>query len=237
MPSTKVVLLALISVLAIPVSQAADRPRPSHLHIDSATLTTGSGAPLRLTDADIELPPKELKNKTPTVISKGEAFITSDALTILLDSKLSTKSIDKFHVETEDGQRAKISGTVKKAGLPVPVTIEGPLTLTPDGILQLKIESEKALGIPMKSLGDALGLSPDKAVKTKQTRAIRVEKDALLVDPSALLGTAQGRVVEARTSSKGLTLRFGGENRKQASRPTRSRQRSPASAPHASGRR
>lgn len=236
MRSPKILLFALACVLPASFARAAGPPRPSHLHIDSATLTTGSGAPLRLTNADIELPPKELKNKMPTVIAKGEAFITSEALTILIGEKVSSHSIDNFHVETEDGQRAKISGTIKKAGLPVPVTIEGPLTLTKDGVLRLEIKSEKALGIPMKSLGDALGLSPDKAVKTKQTRAIRVEKDALLVDPSALLGTAQGRVVEAKTSSKGLTLRFGAENRKQAT-PARSGQRSPASAPRGSDRR
>jgi hypothetical protein len=237
MPSIKAILLTVILGLGLVTARAAGPPRPSHLHIDSATLTTGSGAPLSLTNADIELPPRELKNRMPTVISKGEAFITSDALTILIADKVSTKSIDKFRVETEDGQRAKISGTMKKAGLPVSVTIEGPLTLTRDGILHLKIESEKALGIPMKSLADALGLSPEKTVKTKQTRAVRIEKDALLVDPSALLGTAEGRVVEATTSSKGLTLRFGPENKKQASTPSRPGQRSPASAPRASDRR
>lgn len=233
----KISFLTLLLGLVISTAHPAQPPRSSHLHIESATLTTGSGAPLRLTDADIELPPKELKNTKPPLISKGVAFITSNALTILLGDKLSTKSIDKFHVEMEDGQRAKISGEMKKAGMPVPVTIEGPVTLTSGGILRLEIKSEKALGIPMKSLADALGLSPEKSVKAKQTRAVRVEKNAVFVDPSALLGTAQGRVVEATTSAKGLTLRFGPENTKQASKPARPGQRSPASEPHASDQR
>lgn len=213
MPGTKIVLLALTLVF-LPFSVRASQPRWSHLHIDSATLTTGSGAPLRLTNADIELPPKELKNIRATVIQKGVAFITSDALTVLLTDKISNKSFDKLRIQTEDGQRAKISGSMKKAGMPIPVTIEGPVTLTPAGMLRLQIKSEKALGVPMTALADAFGISPEKSVKSKQAGAVHLEKDAVLIDPSALLGTAEGRVVEAKTSRRGLTLRFGSPDKR-----------------------
>jgi len=213
-------LLAVVVSLPAAFADTAKAPRPSRLHIDSATLITGSGAPVKLTDADINLPPKELKYKRPTVIEKGSAFISAEGLTRLINDRISGSSLKDFKIETQDGQRAKISGSMKKAGLPVPVSIEGPLTLTSDGLLRLDIKSEKAAGIPIKALADAFGMSPEKSVKSNRPGAVRVEKDALLVDPNELLGTAQTRVVEAKTSRAGLTLRFGSPQKKSTEKKT-----------------
>jgi hypothetical protein len=213
-------LLITVVLTAVAYADTAKVPRPSRLHIDSATLITGSGAPVKLTNTDINLPPQELKNKRPTVIEKGIAFISAEGLTRLINDRITGSSLQNFKIETQDGQRAKISGSMKKAGLPVPVSIEGPLTLTSDGLLRLEIKSEKAAGIPIKALADAFGMSPEKSIKSNRSGAVRVEKDALLVDPNELLGTAQTRVVEARTSRVGLTLRFGSPQKKSTDRKT-----------------
>ncbi|MCU1285035.1 MAG: hypothetical protein JWO13_1385 [Acidobacteriales bacterium] len=186
-------------------------PRWSRLQIQAATLTTGSGAPVALTNLDVELPPKEFKATKPTVIRSGDAFLTSEALTRLINDKIASTNIKDFKIETEEGQRAKISATMQKTGIPVPINIEGPVSLTKEGMLRLEIKSEKAGIIPIKSLAGMLGFSPEKSIKTKQSGAVRMEKDAVVVDPNALLGTAVGQVTKATTSSKGLMLRFGGK--------------------------
>lgn len=204
-------------LLIVPVSFAADTvelkhpPRWSHIQIQAATLLTGSGAPVELRNLTVDLPPKEFKGKKPSVIRSGDAFLTSEALTRIVRDKIGGSAIQDLKVETEDGERAKISGKMHKAGIPFPINIEGPITLTPQGLLRLQIQSEKSGGVPVKGLADMLGMSPQKAFKSKPNAPVRVEKDAILIDASALLGTAQGKVTHASISSKGLSLHFGSE--------------------------
>lgn len=194
-------------------------PRWSRIQIQSAILTTGSGAPVQLRDLDVALPPKEFRATMQSIIRSGTAFLTSEALTRLINNKVSSNSMKNLRIETEDGQKAKISGTMQKAGIPVPVNIEGPVWLTPDGLLRMEIKSEKAGVVPIKALAGMLGFDPGKSIKPKQSGttgppAVRLEKDAVIVDPNALLGTARGRVVQAETSSKGLLLTFGSPKKK-----------------------
>lgn len=73
----------------------------------------------------------------------------------------------------------------------------------------MEIESQKAGAIPVGALAEMLGMSPQQSIKTTRDSPVRVEKHAVLVDPNELLGTAQGRVTEAITTNKGLTLRYG----------------------------
>jgi hypothetical protein len=187
----------------------ASPPRPSHLFIQSATLTTGSGALVLLRDLDVELPPKELKGTKPTIIYSGAAFITSEGLTRLIGDKISESKIEDLKIVTESGQKAKISGTVHKAGIPLPISIEGPVSLTTEGLLRMEIKSQKAGAISVGVLAGMLGMDPQESIKTKRGSPVRVQKDAVLVDPNGLLGTAQGRVIKAITTSKGLTLLYG----------------------------
>ena len=188
-------------------------PRWSHIQIHTATLLTGSGAPVELRDLMVDLPPKAFKGKKPSVIRSGDAFLTSEALTRIVNDKIGSAAIQDLKVETEDGDRAKISGKMHKAGIPLPINIEGPVTLTPQGLLRVEIQSEKSGDIPIKGLAKMLGMSPEKAMKTKPGAPVRVEKDAILIDASALLGTAQGKVTHASVSSKGLLLHFGSDKK------------------------
>jgi hypothetical protein len=165
-------------------------PRTSHLHIQSAILLTGSGASVQLSELEVELPPKEYKGTQPTIIHSGAVFITSEQLTRLIADKLAGGKIKDLKIETESGQKAKISGTMHKAGIPVPVSIEGPVSVTREGLLRMEIKSEKAAAIPMKAFAEMVGMSPHETVTTKPGSPVRMEKDALLVNPNGLLGTA-----------------------------------------------
>ena len=204
-------LLASAHCFAADSLEPKHPPRWSHIQIQTATLITGSGASVELRDLTVDLPPKEFKGKKPSVIRSGDAFLTAEALTRLVSDKIGSSSLQDLKIETEDGQRAKISGKMHKAGIPVPINIEGPVTVTPQGLLRLEIKSEKSGNIPIKGLAKMLGMSPEKSIKTSPNGPVRVEKDAVLVDANALLGTAIGKVTRATTSAKGLSLHFGSE--------------------------
>jgi hypothetical protein len=182
-------------------------PRPARLHIHSATLVTGAGIPVQLQDLRAELPPKQQQPR-PTLIYSGSAFLTADSLTKLIQSRLSGDGIENLEIDTMPGQRAKISGKMKKAGIPIPVSIEGPVSLTQNGMLRLEVQSKKAGILPMDAIGKLFGFDLSESVPNN--RAVRFEKDALIVDPRELLGTtAQGRVTQVLTTDRGITLRFG----------------------------
>ena len=208
-------LRPVLTVLAFcSVSFAADAPkpqgRPSHLQVKSATLITGSGAPVQLTNVKATIPPKEQQPK-PTFISSGSAFLTPESLTTLIQDKLGkNEKLSDFKVKTENGNKAMISAKVKKAGVPVPFSVEGPVTVTAEGQLRMAIKSQKAMGVPMKALAEAFGMEPKDSIKTKQGKGFRIEEDAIFIDPNQLLGSiAQGHVQKATVSDKGLTLIFG----------------------------
>jgi hypothetical protein len=215
-------LRALLLLLALTSAFAASTPapkpgRPSHLKIQSGTLTTGSGANVQLTDAVIVVPPKEEKSKH-TQIASGVAFLTAENLTTLIKDRLSNTELKDFKIETENGDKAKISATKKKIGIPMPISIEGPVTVTPQGELKLAIDSEHVVGIPIKDLADALGMKPKDMVKSKPNKGFRVEKDAIYFDPNEMLGTAKGHVTGAQVTDKGLKLVFGEAKQQKAKR-------------------
>ena len=191
--------------------------RPSHLKIESGTLTTGSGANVQLTDAVIVVPPKEEKSKH-TEIASGVAFLTPDNLTTLIKDRLSNTELKDFKIDTENGDKAKISATKKTIGIPIPISIEGPVTVTPQGELKLAIDSEHVVGIPIKDIADTFGMKPKDMVKSKPNKGFRVEKDAIYFDPNEMLGTAKGHVTSAQVTDKGLKLVFGAAENKKSKR-------------------
>jgi len=191
--------------------------RPSHLKIESGTLTTGSGAAVQLTDAVIVVPPKEAKSKH-TQIATGVAFLTPENLTTLIKDRLSNTELKDFKIETENGDKAKISATKKKIGIPMPISIEGPVTLTPRGELKLAIDSEHVVGIPIKDIADTFGMNPKDMVNSKPNKGFRVEKDAIYFDPNEMLGTAKGHVMSAQVTDKGLKLVFGAAKQQKGKR-------------------
>jgi hypothetical protein len=198
----------LLVCLVASAESAKPRPasKPSRLHIDAATLTTGAGVPVILRNLDAELAPKELQPKPPT-IQGGTAYLTSESLSRLIKSKMQTDGLKDLSVETMRGGRAKISGKMEKAGIPVPVSVEGPVSLTSNGLLTLKLESKKAGVFPLDLLAKVFGVNMEEKVSN---RSVQMTKDQLTVDPRALIGvTASGTVTGVSTDERGMTLRFG----------------------------
>lgn len=207
-------LLFLASAFADTLdSSAPKKGRPSHLQVESGTLITGSGAHVQLAKVQMVVPPKE-QHGQPTQIVSGSAFLTPENLTTLIKDKLGNSKLENFKIETENGSKAKISATKKKAGIPLPISVEGPVTVTADGKLRMAISGEHVIGIPIKDLADALGMDPKGMVKSKPRSGFVVEKDAIFIDPSAMMGgSANSHVKNVEVTDKGLRLIFGEANK------------------------
>lgn len=211
-------LLALVSVAVL----AADTPNnseprkpPTRLDIASGTLISGSGAPIEVRSLKTTIekgenhPEKGKKaesGQTAITIASGTAFLSIDSLSKLLNSKFGERGLQDIKVSNDKGQ-VKITGTAKKK-MSVPFTIEGPVTLAPNGFIRLSTEKVQVAKVP--GLADLLGVKPDKLVGDGSVKGVKAEKDAILFDPDLLWGLpVHGRVTRLAFNGKGLLLVFG----------------------------
>ena len=87
---------------------------------------------------------------------------------------------------TNDGGRLEMKGTLHK-GVDVPFSAKATLSATPDGRMQLHVDSMKAIGIPAKGLLGLFGLELDDLVKLKNSRGIEVQENDIVIDPGEIL--------------------------------------------------
>lgn len=211
-------LIALLSsaLLAADTPNNSQSSKPStRLDIASGTLISGSGAPIEVRSFKTTIekgenhPGRNKEEKSgPTVvtIASGTAFLTVDSLSKLLNSKFGERGLQDIKV-SEDKGRVKITGTAKKK-VSVPFTIEGPITLAPNGFIRLGTEKVQVAKLP--GLADLLGVKPDKLVGDGSVKGVKAEKDAILFDPDLLWGLpVHGRVTRLAFNGKGLLLVFG----------------------------
>jgi len=211
-------VLALASSLLGADKAAPDKKKPTHLFIKSGTLLSGSGAPIQVRSfqtsiADGHAPgkPTDHEEKVVTILS-GTAFLSNQSLSKLLNEKLAGKNLEDIQVSCDKG-KVKITGKAKKA-IAVPFTIEGPVSLTPQGFIHLKTEEKKVGKLP--GLADLLGLNPDKIAGDGSVKGIKAEKDAIDFDPDLLWGLpVHGRVTRLALQQNGLLLVFGGATPKE----------------------
>ena len=148
---------------------------------------------------------EQKQEQTAITIASGSAFLSVDSLAQLLNSKFGERGLQDIKVSNDKGQ-VKITGTAKKK-VSVPFTIEGPVTLAPNGFIRLATEKVQIAKLP--GLADLLGVKPDKMVGGS-LKGVKAEKDAILFDPDLLWGLpVHGRVTRLAFNSKGLLLVFG----------------------------
>ena len=85
-----------------------------------------------------------------------------------------------------EGPRVKLKGTLHK-GVDVPFSSTTSVAATPDGLLQLHVESMKALGIPAKGLLDLFGLKLDDLISIKKRRGIDVRDNDIFISAGQIL--------------------------------------------------
>ncbi len=220
------VLLILLGVAANPADnrkrdnqdKGAKNKQPSRLNIASGVLVSGSGAPIEVRSLKATiLDDGHDKQKKVVTIASGTAFISNDGLGTLLNSKLEQRGLENIKISNDHGQ-VKITGSAKKA-VSLPLTIEGPIALTPQGFIRLSTREIKLANLP--GLADLLGIKPDKIVGDGSVKGVQAEKDAIIFDPDLLWGLpVHGKVTRLAFNQKGLLLVFGEQKEPPSKRTT-----------------
>ncbi|HEX2465202.1 MAG TPA: hypothetical protein VHR17_11330 [Thermoanaerobaculia bacterium] len=115
-----------------------------------------------------------------------------------------------LEIQTE-GKRLRIKGTLHK-GVPVPFTMLGDIKATEQGEIEIVPAELHAAGVPVRGLLDFFGVELDDLVKAKDAVGIRVEENALYLQPRAILPPPRldGKIVAVEVVGDQLVQRFGG---------------------------
>jgi hypothetical protein len=242
----RLIFLCVLSLLLTGATSAPepnDEPRekpksevvksaPSRLYIASGTLISGSGAPIELRSLHASIEDGKGKKgcdpkaAPPQVVSiaDGNAFLSDNSLNTLLNAAVAGHSLQNIKVSSEKG-KVKITGTAQKT-IPVAFSVEGPVTLTPQGLIRLKAEKVSVADLP--GLADLLGLNPKNLTDHGSIKGVQAQKDAILFDPDLLWGLpVHGRVTRLVLERNGLLLTFG-----NAYKSATGHEPNPASAKH-----
>jgi len=93
--------------------------------------------------------------------------------------------VKDLEVSAEEG-RIKLTGKLHK-GIDVPFSTKTSVSATPEGLLQLHVDSMKAIGIPAKGLLGLFGLELDDVMKIKNRRGIDVRDNDIVIAAGQVL--------------------------------------------------
>ncbi len=181
---------------------------PRQLYIANGFLTSSTGVPLQIHSLRATIlgePPETKSNKGNVVmVTSGTAFLTNAAIAKMLNEKLKERGLSAIQVSRDNGL-LKIAGTAKKT-ITVSFTIEGPLSVTPEGFLRLDAKKMKVGKIP--GLADLLGLSPEKVIG--HDPGVQADKNSVILNPDLLWGLPIHTAVKRLAlQTDGLLLVFG----------------------------
>lgn len=109
-----------------------------------------------------------------------------------------------------EGDHLRILGTMKK-GLRIPFNATGEPGITNDNRIRFTIHEVKAVGVPVKGLMDAFGLTMENMVSQTGLHGISVDRDSILIDPQTAFPPPQirARVSKAQISGQDLVISLG----------------------------
>ena len=147
-------------------------------------------------------------------IRSAEISISPDALaTVLNQNVFAARDAPLKDIQiVPEGDRLKVKGKLHSNG-DVPFEMEGTLAATAEGQVRIHAEHLKAAHLPVKGLMDLLGLKIADLIKTNKIRGIRIDRDDLLLNPTAILPPPeiQGRVTAITIRGKEIVQTFGGK--------------------------
>jgi hypothetical protein len=145
-------------------------------------------------------------------IDDGEIAVTPASMSALMNQYVfAYPNAPVKDVEIEiAGNHLRQTSTLKKK-IPVRATIEGDLSVTPDGKLRLHPTSIKAGKLPVKGLLDLFDVELSEMLKTDKSRGVSVVENDLLLDPERLLPPPRirGKVTGVRLENDHIVQIFG----------------------------
>jgi hypothetical protein len=148
-------------------------------------------------------------------IDQGEVAMTAAGMSAVMNRYVFSypnAPVKDVDIKIE-GDHIKQTATIKKK-VDLKTTIEGKLSVTPEGDIRLHPDKIKAEGLPVKKLLDLFDVELDEMIKTRESRGVRIVDDDFILDPEKLLPPPRinGRVTAVRIEGDRIVQTFGGSD-------------------------
>ena len=145
-------------------------------------------------------------------VEAAEIRVSSNQLTQLMNARVTRSpkaQVKDLRISVSGGQML-IDGTMKK-GLHVPFHAVAGVGLTNDNRVRIDVHQVHVVGVPVKGLLDALGLSMEDLISQKGLKGMSVDGDSFLIDPQTALPAPhiRARVAGVEVTGDGIVLRLG----------------------------
>lgn len=160
-------------------------------------------------------------------IEHAEIAMTPASLAALLNGHVFAYDGAPFsdlEIELTDDGKVFQKGQLDKAG-GVPFTMLGTLGVTDDGDVRIEPEELHTAGLPVENLLDVFGVELEELVETRESRGVRIDEDALILDPERALPSPRmrGRVTAVRVEDGRIVQTFGDGGGGEATAPVTDR--------------
>jgi len=212
-------LALLAAALSLSIAVHADGT-PVGARMRNVVFHLGRGIDLRVTDLAGQLVSR-VPGKPPVFddvdaylleISSARVSMSGPSLTNLMNNYVFAypgAPLEDLKI-TIEGTELHQSGKLKK-GVGVPFTLRATVDATPDGKIRIHPTSIKAAGFVPKGVLDFFGLELDRLIKLKNTPAVTIAGDDLLLDPERLLPPPRirGRLTKTWIENGEVVEQFG----------------------------
>src|SRR5215203_4957569 len=117
-------------------------------------------------------------------IDQAEIALTPESMSAMMNNyvfKGPKAPVSDVKIEI-DGNRLRQSATLNKA-VKIHTTIEGELSVTPEGDIRLHPVSIKADGLPVKGLLHLFDVELSEMIKSQESRGLRIVENDFILDP------------------------------------------------------
>ena len=121
------------------------------------------------------------------VIDKGVIYVDIDDLDRLLNTAMAKVAPLKNMAVSGEGSEMKLTGTLHKLLVPLPVELQATVSPTPDGRIHLHVTKISVLKVPVKGLLGGLKLNIKDIIGATPAAGVQVSGDDLYLDTTALL--------------------------------------------------
>lgn len=156
-------------------------------------------------------------------IDEGEIALSPASMSALMNNYVFNypkAPVSDIKIEIHEG-RLRQSATLNKA-VKVHATIEGELSVTPEGDIRLHPVKIKAGDLPVKGLLNVLDIELSEMIDTAKERGVRLDENDFILDPERLSPPPRivGRVTAVRLEGDRIVQTFGGGSKKGPLKPS-----------------
>ncbi len=156
-------------------------------------------------------------------IDAGEIALSPAGMSALMNNYVFNypkAPVSNVKLEIHDG-KLRQSATLNKK-VKIETTLEGDLSVTPEGDIRLHPTTIKAGGLPVKGLLDLLDIELSEMIDTAKARGVRMHDNDLILDPEQVTPPPRivGRVTAIRLEGDRIVQTFGGGSERGPLKPS-----------------